>query len=175
MSTDLDAVSVTLPDGSQRSLTAGATIADLAADIGPGLAKAALIGTLDGQPVDLNVALTNGASVSIVTGKDELGLETIRHSTAHLMAQAILDLHPGTTFAIGPPIENGFYYDFELVDGKTLSNDDLEAIEKRMHELVKADQPFARHEVSIDEARDCLLYTSPSPRDRTRSRMPSSA
>ena len=153
MNTNLDAVCVTLPDGSQRSLVAGATLADLAADIGPGLAKAALIGTLDGEPVDLNVALSDGASVSIVTGSDELGLETIRHSTAHLMAQAILDLYPGTTFAIGPPIENGFYYDFEMVDGKTLSNDDLAAIEERMRELVKADQPFARHEVSIDEAK----------------------
>ena len=144
---------VTLPDGSQRELAEGSTAADLAADIGPGLAKAALIATVDGEAVDLDVPLRDGAEVSLVTDRDDLGLETLRHSTAHLMAQAILDLYPGTTFAIGPPIEHGFYYDFDLPDGKTLSNDDLEAIEDRMRELVKADQPFDRHEISVEEAR----------------------
>ena len=144
---------MTLPDGSQRELAEGSTAADLAADIGPGLAKAALIATVDGEAVDLDVPLRDGAEVSLVTDRDDLGLETLRHSTAHLMAQAILDLYPGTTFAIGPPIEHGFYYDFDLPDGKTLSNDDLQAIEDRMRELVKADQPFDRHEVSVEEAR----------------------
>ena len=144
---------VTLPDGSQRELAEGSTAADLAADIGPGLAKAALIATVDGEAVDLDVPLRDGAEVSLVTDRDDLGLETLRHSTAHLMAQAILDLYPGTTFAIGPPIEHGFYYDFDLPDGKTLSNDDLQAIEDRMCELVKADQPFDRHEISVEEAR----------------------
>ena len=144
---------VTLPDGSQRELAEGSTAADLAADIGPGLAKAALIATVDGEAVDLDVPLRDGAEVSLVTDRDDLGLETLRHSTAHLMAQAILDLYPGTTFAIGPPIEHGFYYDFDLPDGKTLSNDDLQAIEDRMRELVKADQPFDRHEISVEEAR----------------------
>ena len=144
---------MTLPDGSQRELAEGSTAADLAADIGPGLAKAVLIATVDGEAVDLDVPLRDGAEVSLVTDRDDLGLETLRHSTAHLMAQAILDLYPGTTFAIGPPIEHGFYYDFDLPDGKTLSNDDLEAIEDRMRELVKADQPFDRHEISVEEAR----------------------
>ena len=144
---------MTLPDGSQRELAEGSTAADLAADIGPGLAKAALIATVDGEAVDLDVPLRDGAEVSLVTDRDDLGLETLRHSTAHLMAQAILDLYPGTTFAIGPPIEHGFYYDFDLPDGKTLSNDDLQAIEDRMCELVKADQPFDRHEISVEEAR----------------------
>ena len=145
---------MTLPDGSQRELAEGGTAGDLAADIGPGLAKAALIATVDGEPVDLDIPLSDGASVALVTDRDPLGLETIRHSTAHLMAQAILDLYPGASFAIGPPIEHGFYYDFELPDGKTISDDDLQAIEDRMRELVDADQPFERHEVSVDEARD---------------------
>ena len=148
----MSAITVTLPDGSNRELDAGSTAADLAADIGPGLAKAALIAVVDGDEVDLDVPLTDGATVALVTGKDDAGLHTIRHSTAHLMAQAILDLHPGARFAIGPPIENGFYYDFDLPDGKTLSDDDLEAIEARMHELAKADQPFDRHELSVEEA-----------------------
>jgi threonyl-tRNA synthetase len=99
---------VTLPDGSSRELPLGGTAYDLAADIGPGLAKAALIAVVNGEEVDLDVPLPDGAAVQLVTGSDELGLETIRHSTAHLMAQAILDLHPGATFAIGPPIELGF-------------------------------------------------------------------
>lgn len=143
---------MTLPDGSSRELPAGATAADLAADIGPGLAKAVLTAVVDGTEVDLDIPLSDGAVVSLVTGRDDAGLHTIRHSTAHLMAQAILDLHPGARFAIGPPIENGFYYDFDLPDGKTLSDDDLAAIEARMSELVKADQPFERHEVSVAEA-----------------------
>ncbi|MGI9604796.1 MAG: threonine--tRNA ligase [Acidimicrobiales bacterium] len=150
----MSAVNVTLPDGSSRSLDTGATAADLAAEIGPGLAKAALIAVVDGNEVDLDVPLPDGASVALVTGSDDLGLHTIRHSTAHVMAQAILDLHPGATFAIGPPIEHGFYYDFDLPDGKTLNDDDLDAIEARMHELVAADQPFERHQISVDEARD---------------------
>jgi len=148
----MSALTVTLPDGSQRSLPAGSTAGDLAADIGPGLAKAAVIAVVDEKQVDLDVPLADGAEVALVTVSDELGLETIRHSTAHLMAQAILDLHPGARFAIGPPIEHGFYYDFDLPDGKTLSDDDLEAIEARMHELVAADQPFERHEISVPEA-----------------------
>ncbi len=150
----MSAVTITLPDGSARELSPGSTAADLAAEIGPGLAKAALIAVVDGVEVDLDRPLHDGAQVAIVTGSDAAGLHTIRHSTAHLMAQAILDLHPGARFAIGPPIEHGFYYDFDLPDGKTLSDDDLGAIEARMKELVKADQPFERHEISVDEALD---------------------
>lgn len=143
---------MSLPDGSNRELAEGSTAADLAADIGPGLAKAALIAVVDGTEVDLDVPLPDGAEVSLVTAKDPAGLQTIRHSTAHLMAQAIVDLHPGARFAIGPPIEHGFYYDFDFPDGKTLSNDDLDAVEQRMHELAEADQPFDRHECSIEDA-----------------------
>jgi len=148
----MSALTVTLPDGSQRSLPEGSTAGDLAADIGPGLAKAAVIAVVDDKEIDLDVPLADGADVALVTASDELGLHTIRHSTAHLMAQAILDLHPGARFAIGPPIEHGFYYDFDLPDGKTLNDEDLEAIEARMHELVAADQPFERHEISVREA-----------------------
>lgn len=148
----MSAVTVTLPDGSSRELAPGSTSADLAADIGPGLAKAALIAVVDGAEVDLDVPLHDGAKVALVTGRDDAGLHTIRHSTAHLMAQAILDLHPGARFAIGPPIEHGFYYDFDLPDGKTLNDDDLAAIEVRMKELVAADQPFERHEISVQAA-----------------------
>ena len=148
----MSAITVSLPDGSNRELAEGSTAADLAADIGPGLAKAALIAVVDGTEVDLDVPLPDGAEVSLVTGKDPAGLHTIRHSTAHLMAQAIVDLHPGARFAIGPPIEHGFYYDFDFPDGKTLSNDDLDAVEQRMHELAEADQPFDRHECSIEDA-----------------------
>jgi len=147
-------ISVSLPDGSSRELPAGATAADLAADIGPRLASDALIAVVDGTEQDLNVALTDGSVVEIVTPGSERGLHTIRHSSAHLLAQAILDLFPGTQLAIGPPIEYGFYYDVELPDGETLSNDDLERIEARMKELVEADQPFVRHELTSDAAVD---------------------
>ena len=150
----MSAITVTLPDGSNRELNEGATAGDLAAEIGPGLAKAALLAEVNGEEVDLDVALPDGAEVALLTGKDDAGLHTIRHSTAHLMAQAILDLHPGARFAIGPPIENGFYYDFDLPDGKTLSDDDLAEIEDRMRELIAADQPFDRHEISMEEAID---------------------
>ncbi len=150
----MNQLTVRLPDGSERVLEDGATAADLAAQIGPGLAKAALTAVVDGTEVDLAASLTDGVTVELVTDRDERALHTIRHSTAHLMAQAILDLHPGATFAIGPPIEHGFYYDFELPDGKTLSDEDLAAIEDRMRSLVDEDQPFERHEISVDEALD---------------------
>ncbi|MDH5236868.1 MAG: threonine--tRNA ligase [Acidimicrobiia bacterium] len=145
-------IKVTLPDGSDRSLDDGATGADLAADIGSGLARDALIVTVDGRPQDLDRPLVDGAAVQIVTPDSDLGLETLRHSTAHVLAQAILDLHPGTQLAIGPPIDVGFYYDVELPGGATLSDDDLQAIEARMNEIVTADQPFRRRELSIGEA-----------------------
>ena len=147
-------LTVTLPDRSARSLPEGSTAADLAADIGPGLARAALIAVVDGEPTDLDRPLSDGAEVAIVTDRDDLGLETIRHSTAHVMAQAILDLHPGATFAIGPPIEHGFYYDFDLPEGRTLTTDDLAAIEDRMREIIAADQDFERHELSLADARE---------------------
>ena len=145
-------ISVFLPDGSTRQLADGSTAADLAADIGPGLAKAALVAVVDGDEVDLDAVLVDGAQVELVTADSERGLYTLRHSTAHVMAQAVLDLYPGATFAVGPPILNGFYYDFELPEGRTLTEADLEAVEARMNEIVAADQPFERHEVGVEEA-----------------------
>lgn len=147
-----DVISVVLPDGSSRELPAGATTLTLAESIGPRLASDAVIGVVDGVEVDLNVPLTDGAVVEIVTAGSDRGLHTIRHSTAHVMAQAILDLYPGTQLAIGPPIEFGFYYDVELPDGQTLNDDDLEKIELRMNEIVEADQAFERHELAAADA-----------------------
>ena len=149
-----DVISVVLPDGSTRELPAGATTMDLAASIGPRLAADAVIGVVDGVEVDVNVPLTSGAAVEIVTAASERGLHTIRHSTAHVLAQAICDLFPGTQLAIGPPIEHGFYYDVELPEGATLSEEDLARIEDRMREIVAADQAFVRHELTMDEAAD---------------------
>ena len=144
-------ISVTLPDGSTRRIPSGATAGDLAADIGPGLAKAALIATIDDVEADLNAPLADGQQVSIITADSDAGLETLRHSTAHVLAQAVLELYPGATYAVGPPIQDGFYYDFDLPDGATISDDELEAIEARMREIIDADQPFERHEVSAAE------------------------
>ena len=145
-------LTITLPDGSTRKLPEGATGADLAADIGPGLAKAALVVTVDGDARDLDRVLPDGSTVSIITATSDDGLHTIRHSTAHVLAQAVLDLWPGATYAIGPPIQDGFYYDFELPGGATFSNEDLEAIEARMRQVIDADQAFERHEAKADEA-----------------------
>ncbi len=145
-------LTITLPDGSTRKLPEGATGADLAADIGPGLAKAALVVTVDGDARDLDRVLPGGSTVSIVTASSDDGLHTIRHSTAHVLAQAVLDLWPGATYAIGPPIQDGFYYDFELPGGATFSNEDLEAIEVRMRLVIDADQAFERHEADAAEA-----------------------
>jgi len=145
-------ISVLLPDGSSRALPAGSSIADLAASIGSRLAKAAVAGTVDGAEVDLNVPLFDGASVSIITADSDAGRHVLRHSTAHVLAQAVVQLFDGAHFTIGPAIEDGFYYDFALPNNKTFSDDDLAAIEKRMREIMKANQPFIRSEVSVKEA-----------------------
>jgi len=145
-------ISVLLPDGSSRALPAGSSIADLAASIGSRLAKAAVAGTVDGAEVDLNVPLFDGASVSIITADSDAGRHVLRHSTAHVLAQAVVQLFDGAHFTIGPAIEDGFYYDFALPNNKTFSDDDLAAIEKRMREIMKANQPFTRSEVSVKEA-----------------------
>lgn len=145
-------ITVSLPDESTRSLAEGSTGADLAADIGPGLAKAALIVVADGVEQDLDVPLADGASIEIVTAESDRGRHTLRHSTAHVLAQAVLELWPGATFAIGPPIEHGFYYDFELPGGATFTDEDLERITAKMSEIVAADQPFVRSEMAPDEA-----------------------
>ena len=145
-------LTIILPDGSPRTLPEGATGADLAADIGPGLAKAAVIVSVDGEGRDLGRPLADGDAVSVVAADSAEGLHTLRHSTAHVLAQAVLDLWPGATHAIGPPIEHGFYYDFELPDGAAFTADDLGAIDARMREIIDADQAFERFEAGASEA-----------------------
>ena len=145
-------ITITLPDGSHREYPAGTTAAEVAGSIGKRLAKAAVAATVDGHEVDLGRALDDGEQVAIITDDTEDGRHVLRHSTAHVMAQAVTQLFPGAKFSIGPAIENGFYYDFELPGGATFSDDDLVAIEARMREIVKADQPFVRSELSADQA-----------------------
>ena len=144
-------IRVTLPDGSTKTLPAGSTGSDLAAAIGPRLARAAVVAEVDGEPRDLNRPLPDGAQVRLITADTDEGREVLRHSTAHVLAQAVLDLFPGARFAIGPAIEDGFYYDFELPDGRTFTDDDLERIEARMREIIAEDQPFVREECSADK------------------------
>ncbi|HPU40456.1 MAG TPA: TGS domain-containing protein, partial [Microthrixaceae bacterium] len=139
-------IAIKLPDGSERTLDDGATGTDLAASIGKRLAKDALVVEVNGQPVDLNTRLHDGDAVRIVTIKDAAALEHLRHSTAHVLAQAVLALWPGATFAGGPAIEDGFYYDFELPGGATFSDDDLGRIEDKMRSIIAANQPFERFE-----------------------------
>ena len=146
-------ISITLPDGSVRTLPEGSTGTDLAASIGPGLAKAALVVEVDGEPVDLSRPCPTAAVVRILTARTPTSLEHLRHSTAHVLAQAVLELWPGATFAGGPPIEDGFYYDFELPGGATFSDDDLERIDAKMREIIDADQPFERFELPLDDAK----------------------
>ena len=154
---------VTLPDGSERELPDGATGADLAASIGPGLARAALaIRVVDGagnayeegRVRDLALPLHDGEKVEIVTAKadDRDSVQLIRHDTAHVLAAAVLDLYPGTKISIGPPIADGFYYDFEFPEGVTVSDADFEALEAKMREHVKADEPFVREDVPAQAA-----------------------
>jgi threonyl-tRNA synthetase len=146
-----DQITILLPDGSPRELPAGATGADLAASIGPRLAKAAIAVTVNGQETDLDGPLPDGATVAVVTTASPEGRHILRHSTAHVLAQAVTDLWPGASFAIGPPIEDGFYYDFDLPGGAHFSEDDLTRIEEQMRRIVGEDQPFVREEHSIPE------------------------
>ncbi len=141
---------VTLPDGSTRQFDSAVSIHDIAADIGPGLAKAALAGKVDGKLVDTSYVVDRDAQVAIVTDRDEEGLEVIRHSTAHLLAQAVKELFPDAQVTIGPVIEDGFYYDFAYKESFT--PEDLTAIEKKMAELVKQNYPITRTVKSRDEA-----------------------
>ncbi len=141
---------ITLPDGSQRQYPNAISIHDIAADIGPGLAKSALAGSVNGQLVDTSFVVENDADIAIVTDKDEAGLEVIRHSTAHLLAQAVKELFPKAQVTIGPVIENGFYYDFAFE--RTFTPDDLKAIEKKMQALVKNNYPLSRSEMDRREA-----------------------
>jgi threonyl-tRNA synthetase len=148
-----DQLTIRLPDGSTRQVATGATAGDLAADIGSKLRKAAVIAAVNGVERDLVWPLADGDDVAIITDTTERGLFTIRHSTAHVLAQAVLDLFPGATFGIGPPVEDGFYYDFELPNGATFTPDDLDRIDARMREIIKEQQPFIRDEIAADEAR----------------------
>jgi threonyl-tRNA synthetase len=143
-------VSITLPDGSVRPFDGPVTGYDLAASIGPGLAKAALAVAIDGEIRDLSRPIEQDAAVRIITRKDEDALELIRHDSAHIMAQAVQELYPGTQVTIGPAIENGFYYDFAREDPFT--PEDLEKIEAKMRDIVKADEAFVREEVDRAEA-----------------------
>ena len=145
-------VVVTLPDGSQREYADAVTVGEIAASIGAGLAKAALAGKVDGKLVDLSHKVTADAAVSIITGRDPEGLEIIRHSTAHLMAQAVKELFPEAQVTIGPAIENGFYYDFSY--SRPFTPEDLQKIEERMDELVKKNIPIVREEMPRNEAVD---------------------
>ena len=147
-------ITVSLPDGSTQEVPSGSTALDLAAKIGSGLRKSAVAATIDGSEADLTVPLADGASVAIVTNDSDEGRHVLRHSTAHVMAQAVTQLFPGAKFSIGPAIDNGFYYDFALPDGATFSDDDLERIEDKMREIVRANQPFTRSEMSFDEAKE---------------------
>ena len=141
---------ITLPDGSQRRYDAAVTPATVAADIGPGLAKAALLAVVDGAEWDLTRPIEDDAHLSLVTAKDEAALALLRHDCAHVMAEAVLELYPETQVTIGPAIENGFYYDFHRE--KAFSDDDLAAIEARMHEIVDRDEEIIRSVWTRDEA-----------------------
>ncbi len=147
-------MNIVLPDGSVKELEEGATVADVAASIGAGLARAALAGIVNDTPVDLDAVVSDGDSVAIVTAKSDEGLGLMRHSTAHLLAAALTDMYPGVKFGVGPAIENGFYYDIELPEGVTVSPDDFAAIEARMAEIAKSGAAIVRREVSRDEARE---------------------
>jgi len=143
-------ISITLPDGSRREYPGPVTVADIAASIGAGLAKAALAGKVDGKVVDTAYTVDRDAPVSIITAKDADGLEVIRHSTAHLLAYAVKELFPEAQVTIGPVVENGFYYDFSYK--RPFTPEDLQAIEKRMSELAAKDEPVVRRVLPRDAA-----------------------
>ena len=143
---------IVLPDGSKKTLDAGATVADVAASIGAGLAKAALAGKIDGKLVDLTTPVHDGAAVEIITAKSPEALHILRHSCAHIMAEAVQELFPGTQIAFGPATDDGYFYDFLLPEN--ISSDDFGAIEKKMQQIIKANEPFVREVVTIDQAKE---------------------
>ncbi|AXE61936.1 threonine--tRNA ligase [Candidatus Thioglobus sp. NP1] len=143
---------VTLPDGTIKSYDQSLSVADVASSIGSGLAKAAIAGEIDGQLVDTSYLIENDSNVAIITNKDDKALEVIRHSTAHLLAQATQQLFPKAQVTIGPVIDNGFYYDFAYKDG--FSEQDLAKIEKKMNAIVKQNLPIERMEMTREEAVD---------------------
>ncbi len=141
---------ITLPDGSQRTFDHPVSLAEVASDIGPGLAKAAVAGKIDGKLVDLSRTVENDADIAIVTAKDQEGVEIIRHSTAHLMAQAVKQLYPEAQVTIGPVIDQGFYYDFAF--DRPFNDEDLEKIETRMRELASEGDELERRVMERDDA-----------------------
>ena len=141
---------ITLPDGSTRQFDQPVTVHDVAGDIGAGLAKATLAGVVNGREVDASFQIEDDAELRIITGRDDQALEILRHSTAHLLAQAVQQLFPGTQVTIGPTVDDGFYYDFAAAHNFTL--DDLEKIEARMKELVASDLPVTRRMTSREDA-----------------------
>ena len=146
---------ITLPDGSQRHFDRAVSPMDVALDIGPGLAKATIAGRVNGELVDASDLIENDATLAIITAKDEEGLEIIRHSCAHLLGHAIKQLWPNTKMAIGPVIDNGFYYDVDL--DHTLTQEDIDALEKRMHELAETNYDVIKKKVSWHEARETFV------------------
>ena len=143
-------IQITLPDASKREYPQAVTVAEVAASIGAGLAKAALGGKVDGKVVDTSYLIEKDSALSIITAKDADGLDLIRHSTAHLLAYAVKELFPEAQVTIGPVIENGFYYDFAYK--RPFTPEDLVAIEKRMSELAAKDEPVTRRVLPRDEA-----------------------
>ena len=143
---------IVLPDGSKKTLDAGATVADVAASIGTGLAKAALAGKIDGKLVDLCTPVHDGAAVEIITSKSPEALHILRHSCAHIMAEAVQELFPGTQIAFGPATDDGYFYDFLLP--KNISSDDFGAIEKKMQQIIKKNEPFVREVVTVAQAKE---------------------
>src|SRR6266404_9629547 len=145
-------ITVELPDGTQREYASGTTPAEVAGSIGKRLAQAAVAARADGEWIDLTRPLDHDVALQIVVPDSDEGREVLRHSTAHVMAEAVTRLFPGAKVAIGPAIADGFYYDFDLPDGRTFSDDDLARIEDEMRAIVKADQHFVRSELSYDDA-----------------------
>ena len=143
---------IILPDGSKKTLEEGATVADVAKSIGSGLAKAALAGKIDGELVDVTAPVHDGAAVEIITSKSPEALHILRHSCAHIMAEAVQELFPGTQIAFGPATDDGYFYDFELPEN--ISSDDFGAIEKKMQQIIKRNDPFVREVVTVEQAKE---------------------
>jgi threonyl-tRNA synthetase len=158
--------SVKLPDGRQLEIEPGEKARDVAQKIGKRLARDAVVAKLDGNLIDLDAPLNGGGDFEVLTSDSSEGLEVLRHSTAHAMAQAIVELYPGSKLTIGPPIENGFFYDIEVAG--RITDEDLPRIEERMREIVARDLPIEREEVSKAEAED-LYVDNPYKTERSRS------
>lgn len=144
-------ITISLPDGSQKTVPAGSTVFDVAQGISRNLAKAAVAARMNGAETDLGAPLIDGAAIQILTGDSDEGRHVLRHSTAHVLAQAVTQLYPGAKYTIGPAIENGFYYDFDL-GGRTFTEADLERVETKMREIIAANQPFERSQIPIEAA-----------------------